>query len=549
MKIRNLLWISTGATCLIIFVLLAVSYRSLNSTLIPTLEAGAEDATVINIAGRQRMLTQKMSKEALAVAAGVPGAAELLEATRSEYAANLNDLMRGNEGRGIAMPPTDVIAKEFQAVMTLWVPFNIAVDGVLAGGAERTAGLAFINDNNIALLKASNKAVVDWAAYSRGRTTSMLASSRAGLNLSVVVGLFAALLSLVLALLIVRRIMGPLNRAKSLVAAYAQGDLSGSIEVASDDEIGEITTAINDMGSQLRDIMAELVTRGGQLQSSSLSMASSAEQAHQNAGELNAQVVAAATSFSQLNGVIDGVTGNVDDADHAIQTIAAAIEEMATTVGQISEDSARERRVAESARDSASASQVAMRELVESTERIGGVVEIISDIADQTNLLALNARIEAARAGQAGSGFTVVANEVKELARKTMVSTQEIAQVMARIQVEAQTSGEAIKGVADSIYEVTEISESVSVAVGQQAAALHDINSNMVSANQKMRDVTAGIHGVHDESASINANLHAVERIAGDALAVANATRQGAEATNSVSSGLAEIVDRFEVSR
>jgi len=117
-----------------------------------------------------------------------------------------------------------------------------------------------------------------------------------------------------------------------------------------------------------------------------------------------------------------------------------------------------------------------MKNLSEAANRIGSVMELIQEIAEQTNLLALNATIEAARAGEAGKGFAVVASEVKDLANQTAKATGEISDHVNRVQEETKTAAEAMTGIANKIGEINQVTSAVSAAVEEQSSATQEVS-------------------------------------------------------------------------
>jgi methyl-accepting chemotaxis protein len=181
-------------------------------------------------------------------------------------------------------------------------------------------------------------------------------------------------------------------------------------------------------------------------------------------------------------------TGTFDDVAGAVQSIAAATAEVARQVAQSTDIS--ERAVAEIAR-----TNLSVKGLSETAERIGEVVELINAIARQTNLLALNATIEASRAGEAGRGFAVVAAEVKSLASQTASATGDIAAQVAQIQTATEGAVQAISGITGTIAEMSRIAASISAAMEEQGAAMREITESMqqaaTGAGAASRTVTA----------------------------------------------------------
>ncbi len=165
-------------------------------------------------------------------------------------------------------------------------------------------------------------------------------------------------------------------------------------------------------------------------------------------------------------------------------TVSAASEELAASVNEISRQIAESTRVVNSAVGEANKSEQMVTNLVTAAQKISAVSQIITDIAEQTNLLALNATIEAARAGEAGKGFAVVASEVKNLANQTAKATEEIETQINGIQDSSQTTAAAIRQIANIIAQVSEITTSISSAVEEQSAATQEVSSNISGVTQ-----------------------------------------------------------------
>jgi len=176
-----------------------------------------------------------------------------------------------------------------------------------------------------------------------------------------------------------------------------------------------------------------------------------------------------------------------------LQTGASASEELASSIQEIG------RRIAQSAeigkRDVAEADKAnaQVRGLAESANRIGDVVKLISDIAEQTNLLALNATIEAARAGEAGRGFAVVASEVKSLATQTAQATDEIAQQIQTVQTETGAAVDGIQSISAVIGEIDETATAVAAAIEEQGSATKEIARNVQEAAEGAQDVSTNV--------------------------------------------------------
>jgi methyl-accepting chemotaxis protein len=185
-----------------------------------------------------------------------------------------------------------------------------------------------------------------------------------------------------------------------------------------------------------------------------------------------------------------------EEASTNVQSVASATEEMASSVNEISRQVQESARMASEAVGQARRTNDRVGELSKAAGRIGDVIELINTIAEQTNLLALNATIEAARAGEAGRGFAVVASEVKALAEQTAKATGEIGQQITGIQAATHESVEAIRSISGTIEKLSEISSTIAAAVEEQGAATQEISRNVQQAAHGTQQVSSNITDV-----------------------------------------------------
>jgi methyl-accepting chemotaxis protein len=179
-----------------------------------------------------------------------------------------------------------------------------------------------------------------------------------------------------------------------------------------------------------------------------------------------------------------------------VQTVAASAEELTASIREISQQVTQSAQIAGQAVAEARRTDGIVRALSEGADKIGKVVDLITNIAGQTNLLALNATIEAARAGEAGRGFAVVASEVKSLAQQTAQATEEIGAQIAQVQRATGDAVEAIKGITATIEGVSSIAATIAAAVEEQGAATAEIARNVQQVSQSTQEVTTTITGV-----------------------------------------------------
>ncbi len=315
------------------------------------------------------------------------------------------------------------------------------------------------------------------------------------------------------ALLIGRSISRPLSALTRAMIALADGNFSVILPgLGRKDEVGDIAEAVetfklkaeqkarDEAEAKIRQDRAVAELRRQDMHR----LADAFESA---VGEIVDTVTSAATeleaSARSLTATADGskrlatvVAAAAEEAATNVQSVAAATEEMSSSVDEIGRQVQESARVARAAVDQADATNARVTTLTAAANRIGDVIELINTIAGQTNLLALNATIEAARAGEAGRGFAVVASEVKALADQTAKATGEIGQQITGIQTATHDSADAIATIVGTIGKIREISSTIASAVEEQGAATREISRNVQQAAVGTSEVSSNVCNV-----------------------------------------------------
>jgi methyl-accepting chemotaxis protein len=239
-----------------------------------------------------------------------------------------------------------------------------------------------------------------------------------------------------------------------------------------------------------------------------------AESTQQVSGQTSEMRALAARLLSVAESAADeaqGAQSATNGASSNVQTVAAATEQLSASIREIAGQTDRVSTLMEGAAQRAAATNEDVGQLSQSADRIGTVIGLISDIAEQTNLLALNATIEAARAGEAGKGFAVVASEVKELATQTAKATEEIGQQIAGIQSSTTGTVESIQAITDSVDEIRELTTAIASAVEEQEAATQEIANSIGAASNgtgtaanKVASVSKSIEETANEANVVN---------------------------------------------
>ncbi len=241
---------------------------------------------------------------------------------------------------------------------------------------------------------------------------------------------------------------------------------------------------LNEMADQFQSSVGNVVegvsAAAEEMQASAQSMAAGAEET-----ETRSAAVAAAAEQAAAN----------------VTTVASAGEELSSSITEISRQVSQSSSISKKAVEEAGKTSAQIEELVIAADKIGEVVNLITDIAEQTNLLALNATIEAARAGDAGKGFAVVASEVKNLATQTARATDEIGSQIGGIQTATKDAVVAIQEISKIITQTDEISSAIAAAVEEQSAATSEIATNIEQASAGSAEVSSNIGGVSQAAA------------------------------------------------
>jgi methyl-accepting chemotaxis protein len=300
----------------------------------------------------------------------------------------------------------------------------------------------------------------------------------------------ALLVGLIAAWVITRLIVAPLRSVIRVAQQIASGDLSATVEVTRRDEIGQLMQAMQQMGAGLSSIVSGLQAGIEQLASSAQSLSTVTEQTNLEVSSQKEETEQVATAMNQMTATVHDVARNAEEAAQAAQTADDKVESGQQVVRQ---SMARIEQLA----DSATSASSSIESLSAEIQNIGTVLSVIKSVAEQTNLLALNAAIEAARAGEQGRGFAVVADEVRALAKRTQQSTEEIERLVSALRSAAQSSVQQIQNSGELVKLAVSDALQTESALGSIAAAvslIQQMNQQIAAAAEEQSSVAEEIN-------------------------------------------------------
>lgn len=489
---------------------------------ISSMESRMNNSASVNLAGRLGIYSQQISKDAFILTLGTEEARERLAKNSEEFDKNLSVLSKGGaietENGRIEITPVDKpeVVEQIRKIEAVWDEFYKNIKILVDKESDLptfTAAAKKLEADNMALLKELEHSANMYAEIE-------VANMRHFFMVTLAIILAITLAMSIIGFYIIKLIIvNPIARVVDTAQALSEGNLNVSdLDIRSRDEMHVLGSALNRMKNYLHNMMERVKVMSEDIASISTDLSILSGQIVQGAEKQSSQTEQVAVSMKEMNSAVIEVTRNSQTAADS----SGAAHERAVKGGEVINNAVQGMlEVAETV--TACSNQVAA--LGTSSDKIGEIVSVINDIADQTNLLALNAAIEAARAGEHGRGFAVVADEVRKLAEKTSKATKEIAGMIKTIQADTQEAilsmergtkqtrdnveyangaGDALKEIVSGVQKTSELIRQNATAVEEQSSTADEITNRVNEIAEIARKTSNDIKSITEASGNLN---------------------------------------------
>ena len=364
--------------------------------------------------------------------------------------------------------------------------------------------------------------------------SNLLLSSRTLLLTQLILAALAIAIAVAVSVWVARGVNGPLKDVVDAVEyVVAQDDFTRNIPEEGTEETARVGQAVNHLREKFRNIISHVTCSSEGVAEASNMLAASSRQVNQSSVAQADSASSVASAVEELSVSVSETAGNAQTAAEIVTKSRAGAEEVLTTMAEAVKNV---NGIAGLIRES----DANVGRLDDRSKKIGGIIQVIKEVADQTNLLALNAAIEAARAGEQGRGFAVVADEVRKLAERTSKATEEIASLIGDIQ---KHIGETVSGMRQAN---TQVSESL-VLVGKTETALHRIGDDSSAVASNVQSIADAIREQDSAIHQVVANIEKIAQMSEENSAATASSSDTATQLDRLASQLKESVAHFKV--
>ena len=329
--------------------------------------------------------------------------------------------------------------------------------------------------------------------------------------------------------------------------AKGEGDLTKRLKILSRDEIGDLCTGVNLFIEKLQAIIRDISTSSKTLDESAISCSSKSVQMMDQAETVKENSSDAQKVMNDLNDSMSSLSNNTQTVSEKMTTMASSVEEMNASINEVSKNCESEVRLTEKANQEILLTQEAIKALDQSSKEIHKIVEVIGEIADQTNLLSLNAMIESATAGEAGKGFAVVAAEVKELAKRSAMATQEISGQIEGMQQVTSKVVQSVQSFANAIADIKKYASEIAVSMEEQSSILNSTSKDMLDTSSTTKQMANHVSQNAEGVQKVLQIISELEKMASVSSRDASDTNSKIENMAGLSKHLQQIVSQFRV--